>query len=173
VIITLVGYRGTGKTTVATHLAELLGWESVDADVALEAHVGRPIAEIFADDGEPAFRDYESAVLLELLQRKEHVIASGGGVILREANRDAIRKAGKVVWLTATPQTIFHRINGDATSPSRRPDLTYQGGLAEIESVLAKREPLYRQVADLIVDTEDRSPTSIANEIAKAIASGD
>ncbi|MEM7315445.1 MAG: shikimate kinase, partial [Planctomycetota bacterium] len=82
-LITLIGYRGTGKTTVARHLAELLGWEWVDADVALEEHVGKSIADIFADEGEPAFRDYEAAVLVELVKRSDIVISSGGGIILR------------------------------------------------------------------------------------------
>ena len=169
-IITLIGYRGTGKSTVAKRLAKLLGWDSIDADVALEARVGKSIALIFAEDGESVFRDHESAVLRDLVRKRKCVMASGGGVILRRANCELIRNAGKTVWLTAAPETIYQRLGGDKTTQTRRPDLTDQGGLGEIESVLHKREPLYRKLADLVVGTENRTPDEIAAAIATEFA---
>ena len=97
----LIGYRGTGKTTVARLLAERLGWQWLDADEELERRAGKTIAAIFADEGESAFRDLESQVLADLVQRDRHIIALGGGVVLRPENRALIKQAGTVVWLTA------------------------------------------------------------------------
>src|SRR4051812_7830484 len=97
--IALIGYRGTGKTAVAQQLALALGWDWVDADVEVELRSGKSIAAIFADDGEAAFRDLESAVLADLIDREQAVLALGGGVILREHNRELLRRAGLVVWL--------------------------------------------------------------------------
>ena len=162
--LTLVGYRGTGKTSVARMLSERLGWDSVDADVELERVAGRTIAEIFAEDGEPAFRDLESQVIGDLVKYPKCVIASGGGVVLREENRDAISES-LVVWLTATPRTLSERIGSDAKSATQRPDLTEQGGLAEIKSVLRERHSLYESVADMIVATDGKTPREIAAEI--------
>ncbi|HEV3263561.1 MAG TPA: shikimate kinase [Gemmataceae bacterium] len=148
----LIGYRGTGKTTVAGLLAERLGWQWADADQVLEARGGRNIRRIFAEEGEAAFRLMEAAVLEELCRLRRHVIATGGGVVLREANREQLRAAGRVVWLTADAATLWQRLRQDTTTTQRRPDLTV-GGLAEIEQLLAAREPLYHACADLRVDT--------------------
>src|SRR5580658_2942769 len=103
--IALVGYRATGKTTVARHLATRLGCEWIDADVEIERRAGKSIARIFAEDGEPAFRDLEAQVIADLCGRKKLVLAAGGGAPLREESRRAMRQAGHVVWLTATPAT--------------------------------------------------------------------
>jgi shikimate kinase len=162
-LLFLIGYRGTGKTTVARLLAERLGWEWVDADEELERRHGRTIRQIFVEDGEPGFRDKEAAILEELSRRERAVVALGGGVILREANRARLR-AGRVVWLTADPQTIWTRLQGDPTTAERRPPLTV-GGLAEVEELLRAREPLYRTCANLIVDTTGRSPEEIVAHI--------
>ena len=116
-----------------------LGWDWVDADVEVELAAGRSIAAIFADEGEPAFRDLEAAVLADLIQRDHIVLALGGGVVLRPSNRTLIRQAGRVVWLTATPQTIAARLAADATTSSRRPNLTAAGGLDEIRRLLDER----------------------------------
>ena len=162
--LTLVGYRGTGKTSVAKMLSERLGWDSVDADVELERIAGRTIAEIFADDGESAFRDLEAQVIADLVKYPKCVIASGGGVVLREENRDAISES-LVVWLTATPRTIGERLAVDSKSATQRPDLTEQGGLAEIKSVLKERQSLYESVADTVVPTDGKTTREIAAEI--------
>src|SRR5262245_20065648 len=125
--LSLIGYRGTGKTTVARLLALQLGWEWVDADVEIQLRAGKSIATIFADDGETAFRDLESLVTVALAGRNRIVIATGGGVVLREENRRRLRLSGKVVWLMAAPQTIMARMAQDSSTGERRPALTKAG----------------------------------------------
>ena len=99
--LVLIGYRGTGKTTVAQQLARRLGWDWVDSDVEVELRAGTSIATIFAERGEPVFRDLETAVLKELVERERVVIAAGGGAVVRPENRLLLKKADLVVWLTA------------------------------------------------------------------------
>lgn len=166
----LIGYRGTGKTTVARLLAARLGRPWLDADALLEERHGRTIRDIFATEGEAGFRDKESALLAELCGMHSHVIATGGGVILRPENRARLRAAGTVVWLTAEATTLWQRINGDATTAERRPNLS-QGGLVEVVELLRVREPLYRECAHLTVSSEGRSPEEVAEEILR-LASG-
>jgi shikimate kinase len=104
--IFLIGYRGTGKTSVARQLADRLKFDCVDADVDIEGRAGKSIVAIFREDGEAAFRDVETVIVGELSRRRRAVIALGGGAVLRETNRQAIRAAGPVVWLTASVDTI-------------------------------------------------------------------
>lgn len=166
-VIFLVGYRGTGKTTVARLLAARLGRRAVDADEFLEALAGRSIREIFAAEGEAGFRLREAAVLEHLCGLRDHVIATGGGVVLSETNRRRLRRAGAVVWLTADPATIWRRLQADPATAQRRPHLTV-GGLAEVEQLLRAREPLYRDCSDLAVDTAGRTPEEVADRILAA-----
>jgi shikimate kinase len=163
-LLALIGYRGTGKSTVARQLALALGWEWIDLDVEVELLAGKSIAAIFADEGEAKFRDLESQALAQALQRDRTVLALGGGAVLQPENRVALAGRAIVVWLRATPETILHRIAADPTTSERRPNLTC-GGLAEIEELLAVREPLYRQCADLTVDTDLASPADVAAEV--------
>jgi shikimate kinase len=163
----LIGYRGTGKTTVARLLAQRLGWKWLDADAELEARHGRSIRAIFADEGEAGFRDKEAAVLADLCTLKGHVIASGGGVVLRPENRERLRAAGKVVWLTGDARTLWARLQQDTSTPERRPNLT-QGGLAEIEELLKAREPFYAACAHFTVNTTGRSPEEVVEFILAA-----
>jgi shikimate kinase len=166
----LIGYRGSGKTTVARHVAELLGWPWVDADDLVEARAGKSIKQIFADSGEKAFRDLESAVIAELAARDRHVVALGGGAVLRERNRERLLASqGLIVWIQATPETLFARIVADPTTADRRPNLTAQGGVAEIRALLDERTPLYRLCAGLVVDGERHAPAEIARQIADSL----
>lgn len=169
-VITLIGYRGSGKSTVARPLAERLGWSWIDADTVIEQVAGRTIKEIFAAEGEPGFRERERQVMAELLGRTELVIAAGGGAILNAATRKLVKQAGPAVWLQASLQTLQARIEGDVTTAARRPNLTNQGGLAEIAAVLAIREPLYRECASLIVDTDTASIPDIVEEVVRHIS---
>jgi shikimate kinase len=166
-LIFLIGYRGTGKTTLGQLLSERIGWDFVDADVHLEATCGKSIKQIFASDGEPAFRDMESRMLHELCGRERLVIGTGGGVVGREENRALLRAAGYVVWLRADLDTIAARLAADPSTPERRPNLS-SGGLAEIAELLRVREPLYRASADLEVDTRARSPQELVETILNA-----
>lgn len=164
-LLFLIGYRGAGKTTVARLVAANLGWAWIDADALLEERAGRTIRQIFADEGEPTFRDRESAILEELSQRKNHVIATGGGVILREANR-LFLKQGTVIWLKAPADVLWQRLQTDATTAERRPALA-QGGLAEIEELLRVRTPLYESCQDFTVDAAKLTPGEIADAIVQ------
>lgn len=168
-VLTLIGYRATGKTSLARELAAALRWNAVDADVEIERRAGKSIKQIFEEDGESAFRDLEAEVIADLCQKERLVIASGGGAPMREASRQVMRQAGKVVWLRATPETILARMTGDVTTAERRPDLTDKGGLKEIIDMLELRDPIYRETADFEVDTEHKSLKQIAEEILERI----
>lgn len=167
--ITLIGYRATGKTTLARMLAERLGWDWTDADVEIERRAGKNIAQIFAEDGEPAFRDLEADVIQDLCKRQCLVLGAGGGAPIRPENRRAMMASGKVVWLRAQPETIIARMAGDVTTAQRRPDLTSKSGLEEILHLLAQREPIYREAADIEVDTESKTPEELRDEIIQQL----
>jgi len=168
-ILTLIGYRATGKTTLARLLAERLGWPWIDSDVQVEHRAGKAIARIFAEDGEPAFRDLEAAVIADLCRQGPLVLAAGGGAPLRPESRRAMRAAGHVVWLTARPETIHARMAADATTASRRPSLTDRSALDEIVLLLSRREPIYRETAHLEIDTENKTPEQLAEEILRGL----
>jgi len=166
----LVGYRATGKTTVGRLVADALRWGFVDADGHLEAASGRSVRELFRDEDEAGFRDRESATLAELATGEaweRHVISTGGGVVIRPANRTYLRR-GFVARLTTSAVTIHARMTADAVTSGARPNLTPGGGLQEVEALLAAREAWYREVADVTVDTEGRSPEAVADAIVTA-----
>ncbi|QDT00108.1 shikimate kinase [Adhaeretor mobilis] len=167
--LALVGYRGTGKTTVAQYLARTLSWDWVDADVEIELAAGKSIAAIFADDGEKAFRDLEVEVVEQLLDRKDTIVALGGGAVLREETRKKLRTVQATVWLKASVETIEGRIFGDETTAGRRPNLTNAGGRNEIVTLLAERTPIYTECATLEVDTDSKAPAEIAEAILKKL----
>jgi shikimate kinase len=167
--IALIGYRGTGKSTVAQQLALRLGWDWVDADVEVELRAGKSIAAIFANDGEATFRNLESDVVADFCRRTRTVLAFGGGSVLRHANREAIARAGAVVWLQASVDAILVRLAADETTAARRPNLTKAGGRQEIEQLLAVRTPIYRACATLEVDTEGKAPAAVVDEIVAAL----
>jgi len=161
----LIGYRATGKTTVARLLSERLNCQTVDADDMIETRAAMPIKEIFAAHGEAGFRDLETEVLQEISERANTVVALGGGALQRPENRHQLSGTGTMIWLKAVAETIQQRIEGDPTTGARRPNLTAAGGLEEIQQLLLAREPVYQECADYQVDTEDKSPATVAAEI--------
>jgi shikimate kinase len=161
----LIGYRGTGKSAVGRRVAERLGHTFFDTDIEIERQARRSIAEIFANDGETAFRTLEAAMLDRLSRGTSCVLALGGGVVLRPGNRAKLKARGRTAWLVARPETLWQRIEADATSGHRRPNLTAMGGLAEVSEVLFRRLPVYRECADWVVDTEGRTPDDVAGQI--------
>ena len=169
----LIGYRGSGKTTVAEQLGVLLEWPWVDADLELEKRAGKSIQQIFAESGENEFRELESAVVAELAQRNNHVIALGGGAVLREQNLAALHGRGKMIFLRAKPETLHERVLADPATSARRPNLTTAGGLEEIRELLAARTPVYERSASLTIDTDGLSPAEIARDIIAALEPDD
>jgi shikimate kinase len=167
-VVTLIGYRGCGKSSVGPRLARRLGWSCIDSDDIVEQRAGCSIRDIFEHEGEVGFRKREAEVLADLLQQENVVVASGGGAILAEENRRRMRAAGPVVWLRASVATLARRL-GDRLSVQRRPSLTGKPITEEIAEVLAVREPLYRDCATLIVDAEGERPEQVAKRIARHI----
>jgi shikimate kinase len=162
----LIGYRGSGKSTVGSILAGWLGRAFIDVDLEIEARAGRSIAAIFAESGERAFRDWEEATLAEITTLDPSaILATGGGAVLRELNRRRIRSLGFVVWLVAPPPELARRLESDRRGLEERPPLTGAGTLEEISHVLAERSPYYRELADVVIDTAGQTPTEVAREI--------
>jgi shikimate kinase len=172
--VTLIGYRGTGKSTMAARLADRLGLPWLDADAVLEGRVGCPITELVGSRGEAAFRDVEDEVLRDLVPAFTGVLATGGGVVLRPENRRLLRAAGRpVVWLTAPADVIRRRLAADPLTASRRPALAGGDPLAEVEAALAAREPLYRETADIAFDTAVDPPADVAARILAWLITAD
>jgi shikimate kinase len=169
--IILIGYRGSGKTTVGRLLAERLKWPFVDADERIVAAAGQSIKEIFETGGEARFRELESAALQEIVTLKNHVLSLGGGAILAQQNRDSIAGSGHtIVYLHADPAELHRRIHADTATAANRPALTkLGGGIDEIRSVLAAREPIYRQVMTAEIDVTRKSPKDVVEEIVKRV----
>lgn len=166
--IALIGYRATGKTSVGRVLAERLDWEFIDTDAEVERVAKRSIADIFADEGEEAFRKLEIEAIRANAQRAKCVLSLGGGAVMRQPNRDAIGPAYTVL-LTATAESIHQRLTQDSATSEQRPNLTSAGGLAEVRELLAKRAATYKSCADLVVDTEGRTVEQIADVIIQDV----
>lgn len=163
--IALIGYRATGKSTVAARLAALLDWPVIDTDREIQRRSGRSIKELFAE-GERVFRDWESRVLGEVAGRPAVVLSLGGGAVVRPDNQRLLAESF-VVWLQADVETIVQRMAGDAHSPDQRPQLTV-GGRAEVADLLAQRTPIYQRLAHLVLDTTAATPEQLAAAIAEA-----
>ncbi|QDT38105.1 shikimate kinase [Stratiformator vulcanicus] len=164
-VITLIGYRGSGKSSIAPLLATRLGWTSVDADAEIERRAERSISQIFELEGESTFRELERQVMRDLLKSSAIIVAAGGGAAINDETRAEMKAAGEVVYLSATVDVLAGRIAGDESSPDRRPNLTGTGGRVEIVRMLSLREPIYRQAASLTVDVDELSPDQIADRI--------
>ena len=163
--IILIGFRGTGKTTIGKMLAQRLGKEFVDADEYLERKEGKTIKEVFAEGGEKLFREIETQIIAELCLSDNRVVATGGGAILREENVRALKKSGIIILLEADTDTIYKRIHRNTTTEQRRPSLTNRNAYEEIEYLLEYRKPLYDRTADFVINTTSMSATDAANKI--------
>ena len=161
--VVLIGYRGTGKSTVARHLSQALGYQVVSLDEEIVRRAGQPIPAIVADRGWDGFRDLEEQVCRSCAAGERLILDCGGGVVEREANHSALRNAGPVFWLTASPEVIVRRIESGDQRPSLTGDRSFTD---EVEQVLERRIPLYRRLATVEVSTEHRTPAQVAAEIA-------
>jgi len=160
--IFLIGPMGVGKTTIGRQLARLRNLEFVDSDHEIEKRTGAAIALIFEIEGEEGFRRREAAVIEELSQGDNQVVATGGGAILLESNRRAMRSRGTVVYLSATLDTQLRRTGRNRN----RPLLNNDDPRGTLEALMKVREPLYRQEADLVVSTDNRTAQAVARDIA-------
>jgi shikimate kinase len=158
--IVLMGFMGTGKTSVGRKLAAALYLRFVDMDQIIEERAGKPITRIFAEEGEPHFRSLERALVVELAAQSGQVIACGGGVVLNPDNIQDYSKTGLVVCLTATPELIFQR----TARATHRPLLEQQDRLQRIMDLLEKRRALYASIPHQ-VDTAAQTPDQVAEEI--------
>ena len=162
--IILIGMRGSGKTTVGRMLAERLGFAFADTDEMVTARVGKSIQDIVAQEGWGRFRDLETEAVRKVAEQDKCVIACGGGVIVRDGNVKALKRNGILVWLTAPVGVLAERVRNDTGSV--RPALTEETDAErEIEKVFQEREPKYRTAAQLIISTNDKTPTGIVDEI--------
>ncbi len=158
--LALVGFMGTGKTSVGRLIAELLHFEFLDTDDLIQTRTGRTINDIFAKDGEPAFRALERQVVGELAERKKTVIATGGGLPTNLENLKALKAHALVVCLWASEERIWERVRNQ----SHRPLLHDPDPQKKIHELLKIREPFYRQ-ADVLINTDQRSAREVAQQI--------
>lgn len=163
----LVGPMGAGKSTIGRVLAAELHLGFKDSDRVIEERTGADIPWIFDMEGEEGFRDRESAVLDELSKNIDVVIATGGGIILREYNRQIMKASGFVCYLTASIEQLVERTSRD----KKRPLLQVENPRQKIIDLVALRDPLYREAADFIINTDRRSPKLVAQEISSLISS--
>lgn len=167
--IYLTGYRCTGKTSIGRSLAESLKIPFVDADIYLSDKYNMTISNIVSKQGWESFREKESIVLKEISKQGNRVIATGGGVILKEKNITLMKKKGIVIWLQATPDTIKKRIIQDESTKDSRPSLTPKGLLNEIEETLNQRRPLYKKSMNFTVNTDNVEIDRLCSRIMKTI----
>lgn len=162
--IALIGFMGTGKTTVGKRLARRLGYQFVDSDSEIEHRAGVPVRTIFQEQGEAAFRSLESDTIAALVTQPNQVISTGGGTILQTKNADLLRANCLVVWLTASPGVILKRVGNAETRPLLA---NAADPLARIRQLLDARSRLYQAAAHLRVDTTHRKPEAIVDEIVR------
>jgi shikimate kinase len=164
--VVLIGYRGTGKSTVGKLVAACLDSVLVSTDAEIVKLVGQSIPEIVEQHGWEYFRDLETKICQDLAGRDGVVIDTGGGAILRSQNVEGLKRTGKLFWLTAPVETIAKRIGAD----TQRPSLTgTKSFLGEIQDVLRERTPKYQAAADYIIETDGKSTTQVANEILASL----
>lgn len=163
--IFLIGPMGVGKSTIGRHLARLLGKRFIDLDAEIEARCGASIAWIFDVEGEAGFRDRETAMLRECATGDHLVLATGGGVVLRPANRALLRERGLVVYLAASPQQLHERTRHD----THRPLLQTGDRMATLTRILAERDPLYLETAHLVYRSQQHSALAAAEELGERI----
>ena len=170
--IFLIGYRGSGKTSVGKRLAQQLSNDFLDTDdLVVRRAGGRTIKQIFQDEGEAGFRELESQAVRDVSRLDDHVISLGGGAVLRENNqRHLLAGGGKIFYLRCDATELLRRITGDAQSTETRPALTHLGGgVEEIRTLLERREPIYRRLMSAEVDVTHASVEQVVSSILKLL----
>lgn len=159
--IYLIGFMGCGKSTIAAGLNQMYGSQIVEMDQLIVERQNMTIPEIFKEKGEDYFRDVETALLKEISEKTNQVVSCGGGIVLREENISEMKKSGKIVLLTAKPETILGRVSGD----DNRPVLQGKKTVADISALMEKRRSKYEAAADFIVQTDEKTVSEICQEI--------
>jgi shikimate kinase len=157
----LIGMPGSGKSTVGRQLARRLELPFKDSDHEIEQRIGCPIRGFFEREGELAFRDVEETVIQDLTQAPSGVLATGGGAVLRPANRQRLRRAGQVIYLRSTPEELFRRLRHD----SHRPLLQVPDPMGRLRSLYEERDPLYRETCHFTIETGRPSVPTLVNMI--------
>lgn len=164
--IVLIGFMGSGKSTMGKLVANKLGWTFVDTDHYIEKKEGRTISAIFTDDGEDYFRSLETEVLKELLESEEKkVLALGGGTPLREENRALLKDAGYVIFLKVTPKEAYERLKDD----TERPLLQVPNPQEKIKELLDFRNPIYESAADYVLLEENKTLDDVFYELSEVV----
>ena len=163
--IVLIGFRGTGKSTVGKLLAKRLERDFVDSDKYIESATGKTIKSIFEEDGEESFRKIEADTIAELSKADNKVISAGGGAVIKEENVRNLKDNGFLVLLEATPEIIHNRIAKDGKTAQQRPSLTDKKPLDEIKHLIEQREHAYKNAADFTINTSYISCEDIVSEI--------
>jgi len=172
--VVLVGFRGSGKSTVGKALSERLGREFIDCDDFIEKRTAMSIREIFERHGESHFRTLESEALTELSKLDGKIVATGGGAVLKYQNMQLFKRAGGLVFfLKVSPETAFNRIQGDPATRTRRPALTDKDPATEIREQITLRAPYYLQAADIVVPVDERTVVDIVDEVVRHLAGPD
>lgn len=164
--IYLIGFMGTGKSTVAKEMSKLLPLRVVEMDETIEMLASESISDIFSNKGEAAFRDMETMFLNAISKEKNQIISCGGGIVLRDENIDTMKKSGVVCLLEASPEVICDRVNNS----NNRPLLENKKTVEDIKAILDSRQERYQKAADLTFDVSANTPMEIASEIIKALA---
>lgn len=159
--IYLIGFMGAGKSSVSRAMTEISGLDEVDMDAAIVSREGMTIPEIFEKKGEEYFRKAETEVLKELAGRQGVIVSCGGGTILKEENRKLMKKSGEVVFLSASPETIYERVKNG----KNRPLLNGHMNVEYIRGLMEKRMPSYQQAKTMEIITDGKPPQKIAEEI--------
>lgn len=163
--IVLIGFMGTGKSTISAYLSEQFGMEAIDMDQVISEREGMPISRIFEVHGEEYFRNAETNLLKELQTKNNVVISCGGGTPLREENVVEMKKNGKVILLTAKPETIFNRVKDNHD----RPLIENNKSVEFIEELMLKRKDKYIAAADVIIETDNKDKQQICHELIDAL----
>jgi shikimate kinase len=168
--IFLIGYRATGKSTVARNIAASLGLKCVDSDALIVQAAGMTITEIFTRETEEGFRERESEVVAKIALGDNQVVALGGGAVLRSENRAAICNQGRIVWLQASVDSVCARLREDSQTQSQRPQLTSHDLYDEVSELMERRRDIYADIADFAVDTESLDAAEVALEVIATLS---
>lgn len=161
----LIGYRGSGKSTVGSKLAARLNMRFVDTDDLIEERQGVPISDIVKSHGWDHFRKLEKTVIEEISKEDHRIIAPGGGAVLDADNVKALRRNGFIIWLKADQEAILKRMNQDPGTKTRRPTLTGKGVLEEIEETISQRGPFYEEASEIQIDTSRLAVDAVVESI--------